>query len=222
MHLQIKLLTCIAIVGASLASTPVIADQNVTCKSRNHQYKMCRVDTHGYVRLVRERSRADCIQGRTWDYDRRGIWVDGNCWADFVVEKRQHTNGHKDHNGKNAVAATAAIALIAAVAVAASNNKHDDRYHDEDYGHSGHSSYLPGWMVGKFKGYNMQYGANVKLVISEDGRIKAHVENTKLHGYVNDGRLYIGDAEFYIERAGEGFNTVQIGNRSNKVHYSRF
>ena len=77
-------------------------------------------------------------------------------------------------------------------------------------------------MVGEFKGYNMQYGADVNMVISEDGRVKANVQGTKLHGYVNDSRLYIGDAEFYIERAGEGFNTVQAGDRSNKVHYSRY
>jgi hypothetical protein len=119
------------------------------------------------------------------------------------------------------VAAVAAVALIAAVTAAASHNKHDDRYHDDDYHHGGHSSYVPGWMVGKIKGYNMRYGSDVKLVISEDGRTKAKVDGTKLTGYVNDGRLYIGDAEFYIERAGDGFNTVQAGDRSNKVHYSR-
>jgi len=31
----------------------------------------------------------------------------------------------------------------------------------------------------------------------------------------------VGDAEFYINRAGDGFNTVQMDDRSNKVHYSR-
>ncbi len=67
----------------------------------------------------------------------------------------------------------------------------------------------------------MQYGSEVKLVIQEDGRVKAVVDGVKLKGYVNDQRLYIGDAEFYIERAGDGFNTVQAGNRSNKVHYTR-
>ena len=76
-------------------------------------------------------------------------------------------------------------------------------------------------MVGKFKGYNTEYGAEVKLGITEKGRAAANVEGTKLSGYVNDGRLYIGDAEFYIERAGDGFNTVQVGHRSNKVHYTR-
>ena len=76
-------------------------------------------------------------------------------------------------------------------------------------------------MVGDFSGYNMKFGSEVELSISEDGRVKAYVDGTRLTGYVNDQRLYVGDAEFYIERAGEGFNTVQAGNRSNKVHYSR-
>ena len=72
MQLKVKLLTCVAIISASLVSTPVVADQSISCKSRNHEYKMCRIDTHGYVRLVKEHSRSHCVQGRTWDYDQRG------------------------------------------------------------------------------------------------------------------------------------------------------
>lgn len=221
MKVSSVLLTGITILGVTLMSTPLQADQNVRCESKHHQYHMCRVDTHGYVRLVSERSRAACIKGRTWDYDRRGIWVDDNCKADFVIESRHHTDGHKDHNGAGAVAAVAAVALIAAAASAASDNKHEDRYHDDDYHHGGHSSYIPNWMIGRFTGYNMKFGSEVDLDISEDGRAKANVDGTRLHGYVNDDRLYVGDAEFYIERAGDGFNTVQMGDRSNKVHYSR-
>jgi hypothetical protein len=220
MKLLVKFLMVLAVIGASLISTPVIADQTVTCKSKSHQYRMCRVDTHGYVRLKREHSRKRCVQGRTWDYDRRGIWVDDNCAADFVVESRNHSSSDNSNSG-NALAAVAAVALIATVASSASKNKHDDRYHDEDYGHGGNSSYVPGWMIGRFKGYNMQYGSEVELSISEDGRVRANVEGTRLSGYVNDERLYVGDAEFHIERAGEGFMTIQAGNRSNKVHYSR-
>ena len=115
----------------------------------------------------------------------------------------------------------AAVALIAAAVSASSDNKHEDRYHDDGYNHGGHSSYIPNWMIGKFKGYNMKFGTEVRLNINEEGRVRANVDGANLHGYVNDDRLYIGDAEFYLERAGEGFNTVQMGDRSNKVHYSR-
>jgi Protein of unknown function (DUF3011) len=45
----------------------------------------CNVNTSGGVRLVRQRSDADCIYNRTWGYDRRGIWVDRGCRADFEV-----------------------------------------------------------------------------------------------------------------------------------------
>jgi hypothetical protein len=224
-EMQLKIRTTIfsgiAILGVSLISTPLQADQNIRCESKHHQYNMCRVDTHGYVRLVKEHSRTACIKGRTWDYDRRGIWVDDNCKADFVIESRHHTDGHKDHSGAGAVAAVAAVALIAAAASAASDNKHEDRYHDDSYHHGGHSSYIPNWMIGEFEGYNLKFGSEVNLDINEDGRVRAVVDGTRLHGYVNDDRLYIGDAEFYIERAGNGFNTVQMGDRSNKVHYTR-
>ena len=212
---------CCTALLAVCASPVLVADQTIRCESHKHAYKTCRVDTHGYVYLARELSKGHCQQGRTWDYDQRGIWVDDNCKGEFVVEARHHTGGHKDHHGKEAVAAAAAIALIAAATAAADHNDHKDRYHDDDYHRGGHASYMPHWMVGSFKGYNLQFGANVRLRIDEDGRAVADVEGQRVRGYVNDGRLYVGDAEFDIERAGEGFNTVQRGNRSNRVHYER-
>ena len=213
--------TCCAMLIACFVSPNVFADQVIRCESHKHAYKMCRVDTHGYVYLSRELSKGHCVQGRTWDYDRRGIWVDDNCKGEFVVESRHHTDNHEDHHGKEAVAAAAAIALIAAATAAASHNDHEDRYHDDNYHHGGHSSYIPNWMIGDFKGYNLRYGTSIRLRIDKDGRADANIEGKRLQGYVNDGRLYVGNAEFDIERAGEGFNTVQRGDRSNRVHYER-
>ena len=59
--------------------------QVVTCASDDMRRNVCRVNTNGGVRLVRQRSDADCIFQRTWGYDRRGIWVDRGCRADFEV-----------------------------------------------------------------------------------------------------------------------------------------
>lgn len=213
---------CCSALVISFASAPLAADQTIRCESHHHAYKFCPVDTHGYVRLNRDLTkRGRCAQGRTWDYDRRGIWVDDDCKGEFVVESRHHTDGHKDHHGKEAVAAVAAIALIAAASAAADHNDHKDRYHDDDYHHGGHSSYIPHWMVGDFEGYNLQYGSSVRLSIDDDGQVVGHIEGTRVRGYINDDRLYVGNAEFDIERAGDGFNTVQRGDRSNRVHYSR-
>jgi hypothetical protein len=59
--------------------------QVVTCSSDNMGRQNCPVNTRGGVRLVRQRSDADCIYNRTWGYDGRGIWVDRGCRADFEV-----------------------------------------------------------------------------------------------------------------------------------------
>lgn len=55
----------------------------VNCSSRDERPRYCNVDTRGGVRLVRQESRAPCIQGRTWGHDRRGIWVSHGCRARF-------------------------------------------------------------------------------------------------------------------------------------------
>jgi hypothetical protein len=57
----------------------------VRCESRDYRDNYCPVNTRGGVRLLRQTSRADCFEGETWGYDRRGIWVTQGCAADFEV-----------------------------------------------------------------------------------------------------------------------------------------
>lgn len=210
----------VLVLAISSYSPTTAANDFVTCESKHHQYNTCPIQSHGYVSLRKQISKAKCIKGRTWDYDQRSIWVDQNCKGEFEVETRHHTDGHKDHTGSNALAAAAAVAIIAAVAAGAKDDKHD-KYNDDDYHGSRHSSYVPGWMVGDFKGYNIKYGSEVTMTISSDGRMTARVDGTRLKGYVNDERLYVGNAAFYIDRAGDGFNTSQVGDTDNQVHYTR-
>ncbi len=55
-----------------------------------------RIDTSGGVRLVKQVSSTPCIKGRSWDYDRNGVWVDDGCRADFEVGGRG--NGNNNNN----------------------------------------------------------------------------------------------------------------------------
>jgi hypothetical protein len=59
--------------------------QVITCSSDDMRRQTCAINTQGGVRLVRQRSDADCVLGSTWGYDRRGIWVDRGCRADFEI-----------------------------------------------------------------------------------------------------------------------------------------
>ena len=63
------------------------AQSMVQCESRDYQYQFC-ATPNGVTRarLLEQRSRASCVEGRSWGYDRRGIWVSGGCDGVFEVQ----------------------------------------------------------------------------------------------------------------------------------------
>ncbi|NCT67499.1 MAG: DUF3011 domain-containing protein [Rhodanobacteraceae bacterium] len=65
-------------------------DIELRCESRGHAYAQCQVDTGqgGRVVLLRQTSNAQCIEGRTWGWNRAGVWVDRGCSGVFRVERR--------------------------------------------------------------------------------------------------------------------------------------
>lgn len=60
----------------------------ITCSSNNGKRNYCAADTSRGVRLSNQRSGSPCVQGQTWGWDNRGIWVDRGCRADFVTSAR--------------------------------------------------------------------------------------------------------------------------------------
>jgi len=74
------------------------------CASDDMRRHGCSIDTRDGVFIVRQRSEADCVYNRTWGYDRRGIWVDGGCRADFeVIDRRsaEWRDWDDDHRGRD-------------------------------------------------------------------------------------------------------------------------
>lgn len=59
----------------------------VTCASMDGRRTYCEADTRGGVTLLRQQGGRSCREGSTWGYDRRGIWVDRGCQADFEVRR---------------------------------------------------------------------------------------------------------------------------------------
>ncbi len=63
--------------------------QTFACNSDNMRRHSCYVETRGgEVRLIRQLSDAACTKGYSWGTNRRGIWVDHGCRADFVISTR--------------------------------------------------------------------------------------------------------------------------------------
>jgi hypothetical protein len=70
------------------AQGPVFAssnssEQRIRCESNDGREQFCPAQIGGGVRLARTLSRAPCVQGDTWRWDARGIYVRNGCRAEF-------------------------------------------------------------------------------------------------------------------------------------------
>jgi hypothetical protein len=65
---------------------------NVSCNSDDMHRHSCYTGQHGAIRLLKRHSEAECIEGRTWGQESRGIWVDRGCRAEFEVVVGGYSN----------------------------------------------------------------------------------------------------------------------------------
>ncbi len=56
-----------------------------SCASKDERYRECQLPVDGRARLVKRKSDAPCIEGRTWGQRGDRVWVDGGCRAQFEV-----------------------------------------------------------------------------------------------------------------------------------------
>ncbi|MDQ2833065.1 MAG: DUF3011 domain-containing protein [Acidobacteriota bacterium] len=90
-----KLVLLVAAIVATAFTQPATAapqpgygpppPQRVTCASNDGRRNWCDIGPARDVRLVRQISGSACIRDNTWGVDRRGLWVDRGCRADFVI-----------------------------------------------------------------------------------------------------------------------------------------
>lgn len=104
------------------------------CESYRNRRQRCAAATQNQVRLVR-RLGGTCSQGRTWGYDRRSIWVDRGCRAEFSYGRWAGGGGgghypqpDRDRPNTGKIIAGVAIAggLIALLASSANRKAQND------------------------------------------------------------------------------------------------
>ena len=71
------------------------ASQVIRCSSDDGRRNYCAADTNNGVRLTRQISGSPCQEGQTWGYDRRGIWVDRGCRAEFEIGGNNRPERHE-------------------------------------------------------------------------------------------------------------------------------
>jgi hypothetical protein len=105
--LSLSILVLIAF--SVLSRGPQAHGQTIYCASDNGKRNYCNANTRGGVQMTNQRSGSACIQGQTWGWDNRRIWVDRGCRADFIIGNRNgngngwggggHGNGWGNGNG---------------------------------------------------------------------------------------------------------------------------
>ena len=75
--------------------------QKVSCASFDGRKNYCDADMQGAkVQLTKQIGMAPCMEGSTWGYDRRGVWVDRGCNGEFLVQAVNEL-GAGDSSGKS-------------------------------------------------------------------------------------------------------------------------
>jgi len=81
-------ITAIVFAMSAMLAMPQAAEAQarVQCESRDYSYQFCPLGggVDGVV-LIEQRSRSACVQGVSWGWDRRGVWVDRGCEGVFDV-----------------------------------------------------------------------------------------------------------------------------------------
>jgi len=60
-----------------------VGGYTVTCASEDGRLRTCAWNDRGRPYLIEQLSRTPCTEGRTWGYDRSGLWVNGGCRGRF-------------------------------------------------------------------------------------------------------------------------------------------
>jgi len=232
-----------------LSSTQALADERITCESRNHRYNRCPVDTDNRVKLKKQLSDAPCIEGRTWGYDKKGVWVDQGCKAEFKVGKDNDNNGSGIGGLGAAAAGVGALAILGGLMGGGGGSpgntanyppgtsnypsgtsgypSNTPYYPPNGPGYNAPNSYnqqgsaVPNWAIGTFRGNNPQYNTDIELTINSIGQVSGYAGNESVQGYFRNNQIQVGNLTLQVQPENQGFRTFQAGNPSNQVRYFR-
>ncbi len=195
----------LATLGLVAMPLPVAAEETLRCDSHGFHYRYCRVDTGNRVELIRKHGLFDCREGRSWGYDRYGVWVDRGCSAEFRVGR----DGHHDRN--KAIGIGVAVLGLAALAAAANSRKQQAQQEAEGD--------VPAWAVGQFSGYDDHERVEVRLQILPGGGVTGSAGEHEFTGQWRDSQLDAGKQRFRVERNGSGFLATDVRDDRHRVSF---
>jgi len=182
-------------------------ERRIRCESgRGGRYRECRVDTDGRVTLAREFSYRRCQLWRTWGYDRRSIWVDQGCRAEFRVGR----DGGSGAGTAAVIGALAGAAIMAAILAGRNNDRGSDAVH------------APAWAQGRYRGFNPKEDVHFEIGVERDGTVRGTANDQSMSGYFASGnRLVLGNAHFSVREEPWGFVATHRDDSESVIYFRR-
>lgn len=72
-------------VGAEDGSGFIDVPRRITCESKDRRRRFCGASISVRATLIKQISGRSCDEGRSWGWERNGVWVDDGCRAEFSV-----------------------------------------------------------------------------------------------------------------------------------------
>ncbi len=73
-------------IGAEDGSGFVDAPRHLVCESKRRVRRMCGASIEHAARVFKQLSGTACVQGQNWNWSSDGVWVDGGCRAEFLID----------------------------------------------------------------------------------------------------------------------------------------
>jgi hypothetical protein len=80
---------------------PALFAETIRCESDRGHRRECSFDGWGRVELLRQFSRTNCVEGRTWGVaGRHAVWVSDGCRADFRIRREDNRDDRHDRRSR--------------------------------------------------------------------------------------------------------------------------
>lgn len=193
-----------------VASTASAQVSRVTCESKNDKYQYCSAKTDNEVRMIRQISDVRCEQGKSWGYDKSGVWVDHNCQAEFEAGRSGPSTSAKIAAGAAAGAAILQAMMAgtqpAAAAPAATS--------------APSAGAVPAWLVGTFTATHPKSGQQYYFTVDNSGGLEGRVNDKAFFGKVKGEQFFVGTTVLSFRGDGDGVFVYQAGKESEGVRFS--
>jgi hypothetical protein len=195
-------LCLIAVLAIPALPAPARADERtIKCESRNGRYRFCPAETENRARVERQLSNRRCELWRNWGYDRRGVWVDDGCRAEFRIGE----DGGMSGKTAAIVGGVAAAAVIAAIVAAKKGDKSEQ------------SKEVPEWAVGSFKGYDDRENVSYEVNIAPNGSVNGWANDDEFSGRWERNELQVRGHVWRVSRSGDDLLLTDSRDKKRQV-----